>query len=697
MHGLIHVVWKEFIVHQYGHRLWDQALHAEALDESLILQLKQHEDEMTLGMMRACLSAAAANLEDCLEAFGAFFVRFAVRQGWHQWLQGMGNSWQEAAFPTACTAFACDICQEFIQNLNDMHHVLERDFRSARFPVFKSRQAGTSFYLTYSSSRFFPSLAKGIVTEISDALFDVHLELTEISREKTEVTWKVTERPSQRCSPDAGKAEFSSWSFFDFHKVMASLCKTFDCCEQDCKPSAEVVTADNCSEGTNMESPETDRDEMRNQYSTSVSTISMDDSLASQGESLPTLEKIRAKFGTEEHLLMWLGGQSPDTRLELARTLHREVRAGRVASSWYEIGITQYSSFWDPERRDDFYHWSESCQEEAPLQNHQGHSIMMYFQAITHRAPLRFVSHAWGSPQDWHEVMGKKCKYEDVKAAELCIAAKDIAAEYLQDANRWEEVRFWIDKCCIRQNEPEFMAVSIQLIEEFIQLCDGMVVILTWSYLQRLWCVYEWACFLVFHEPHDLVICAESLYRAGTEERFLESVRHFSVRSCQCSDPADRSVLRQKISEYYGCCENFERFLRVSVIAITVRCLAARAARNHLCIGKWISLAEELGLKELAAGLQKAAPQAWRQQAMEEQVSDMQFYIKAQSDTWFAEHMFPILAAERRRAVQRHIFRTMILRKETVRRALSDSNFKQPTLKAGRALRVRHKLAPATA
>ncbi|CAJ1448519.1 unnamed protein product [Effrenium voratum] len=147
-----------------------------------------------------------------------------------------------------------------------------------------------------------------------------------------------------------------------------------------------------------------------------------------------------------------------------------------------------------------------------------------------------------------------------------------------------------------------------------------MVVILTWSYLQRLWCVYEWACFLVFHEPHDLVICAESLYRAGTEERFLESVRHFSVRSCQPG------------SQYYGCCENFERFLRV--IAITVRCLAARAARNHLCIGKWISLAEELGLK-------------------------------AQSDTWFAEHMFPILAAERRRAVQRHIFRTMILRKET--------------------------------
>ncbi|CAE8693488.1 unnamed protein product, partial [Polarella glacialis] len=123
---------------------------------------------------------------------------------------------------------------------------------------------------------------------------------------------------------------------------------------------------------------------------------------------------------------------------------------------------------------------------------------------------------------------------------------------------------FWIDKCCIRQGQPELMKLCILLIEEFIQLCDGMVVIFNWSYLTRLWCVYEWACFLVFHEPEDLTICAGSFYRDSTEALFLEAVRHFSVDACQCSVPADRDILEQKINGYYCSKGHFERFLQIT-------------------------------------------------------------------------------------------------------------------------------------
>lgn len=245
------------------------------------------------------------------------------------------------------------------------------------------------------------------------------------------------------------------------------------------------------------------------------------------------------------------------------------------------------------------------------------------------------------------------------------------------------------------------MSLSIQLIEEFMQLCHGMVVIFTWSYLERLWCVYEWACFLVFHEPHDMVICAESLYRVGTEERFLESVRRFSVEQSQCTDPEDRKVLEQKIKEYYGCCENFERFLRVSVIAIIGRCLAARGARSKTGLCNWVALADDLGFQDLADGLRLADPAAWRQQALDEvetSNTDLQSCIKAQSDAWFADHITPILAAERRRAVQRNVFRSMLLRKNFVRKTLSDTSFKRPTaFHSSRVLGVRQLAsAPAT-
>ncbi|CAE7480924.1 gcy-37, partial [Symbiodinium pilosum] len=120
MHGLIHTVWKEFIEEKYGPEVWRKALQAcDVQDDTEFLEFKQHEDKLTHQVMSASMGVAAISLEASLELFGAYFVQFMVRQGWTQWLQAMGSS-----------------LQEFVQNLNDMHHVLERDFRSACFPIF---------------------------------------------------------------------------------------------------------------------------------------------------------------------------------------------------------------------------------------------------------------------------------------------------------------------------------------------------------------------------------------------------------------------------------------------------------------------------------------------------------------------------------------------------------------------------------
>jgi len=720
MHGLIHTVWKKFIEEHYGPDVWVKALQACGMeDDAEFLEFKQHEDKLTHEVMSASMGAASISLETSLERFGAFFVQFMVRQGWTQWLQAMGSS-----------------LQEFVQNLNDMHHVLERDFRSACFPMFTTARCGEDFLLTYSSSRFVPSLTMGVLREVAATLFDVHVELVKMGGDgKTEITWKVLQTPLRRAGDASRKASAAipGFSWFDLHSVLASVCcNTTDvfsasCCQQDMvMPSEEVVAdeAEHVDPEQSRRSPETSR------TSVCLGSVGEDEDVAgvtpesAQEDSLPSIAKIRQKFQipAASSVLQWLSEQDSDHRLELARMLQRAVPAGRVACHWYELSAHEgeHTSFWKPQlKSEEFYLWSESVRctssrsepEARPLQPLAGHSVVLWYAQQQGWAaadasdeceiPLRFVSHSWWPPQDWHQVMGDKCNYEAIKAAELCIAAKDLSADYLHDASRWEEARFWIDKCCIRQNDQEFMSLSIQLIEEFMQLCDGMVVIFTWSYLERLWCVYEWACFLVFHEPHDLVICAESLYRAGTEERFMESVRRFSVEKSQCTDPQDRTILEQKISEYYGCSENFERFLRVSVIAIIGRCLASRGARNRTGLCNWVALADELGFKDLANGLRLADPDAWRQQALDEvetSKQDLQSCIKAQNDAWFADHISPILAAERRRAVQVNVFRTMLLRKHYVRKALSDTSFKRPTaFHSSRALGVRQLAsAPAT-
>merc|ERR1712046_438559 len=104
----------------------------------------------------------------------------------------------------------------------------------------------------------------------------------------------------------------------------------------------------------------------------------------------------------------------------------------------------------------------------------------------------RFVSHSWFPPSNWKEVMGSQCIYAEMKATELQRAVVD-----LEEGAQKDEfiVTFWIDKCCIPQ-QHDLMTLGVSLIEEFVERCEGMIVVLTWQYFERLWCVFEWATML---------------------------------------------------------------------------------------------------------------------------------------------------------------------------------------------------------
>mmetsp|Transcript_28236 Transcript_28236/g.50959 ORF Transcript_28236/g.50959 Transcript_28236/m.50959 type:complete len:709 (-) Transcript_28236:310-2436(-) len=680
MHGLIHLVFKEFVVAKFGSQTWSKVLRkCSCDDEDSVIEMRQYEDSLTLQIIGAGIEVTGVSFDGGVELFGRFFVGYLAQQGWVAMLTSMGSNFRE-----------------FVQNLNEMHHILERDFRSSIFPFFStSEDESGNLLLSYTSRRFLPSLVRGILGELAAVLFKVKAEFVELSTDKiSRVTWSVkfsqlavageleeTPKP-QRC-----------FGWFQLHEALTSMCRglpgveALTCCSAntaEVEAITEVVAVSLTLPQTAMKREE-DRDvesEASPQRSRSFLQSPMHRSSPGEevqaGNALTSVTMIRHQYGIEptRHLADWLSVLDLDHRLELAEALIRAVPASKVSCQWYELGglaITQ-TSFWDPQLRlSDFYSWSDCWRHEGEERSATSTS--------TSEGPFHFVSHSWWPPQDWHQIMGERCFYADIKAAELCIAAKDLCAEYLHDASRWEEARFWIDKCCIRQGDQEFMSLSIQLIEEFLQLCDGMVVLFSWSYLTRLWCVYEWACFLVFHEPENLVICIDSFYRDSTEDKFLDAVRSFSVDGCQCTDPSDWKILEKKIDEYYGCRENFERFLRVSVIAITARSLAARGARSKLGLTKWVKLAQDLGFEELAKALSVADPSAWRKAALDGEVKmiaqDFQTAIKAQNDIWFAENVAPILAAERRRAVQQKVYQKMQVHRRTVQRALTEHSLKR--------------------
>lgn len=45
-------------------------------------------------------------------------------------------------------------------------------------------------------------------------------------------------------------------------------------------------------------------------------------------------------------------------------------------------------------------------------------------------------------------------------------------------------------EACIAQDHAELKAMSIKLLDNFIAKCDSMCVLFTWTYLERLWCVW---------------------------------------------------------------------------------------------------------------------------------------------------------------------------------------------------------------
>eukprot|EP00438_Fugacium_kawagutii_P019159 Skav219348 [mRNA] locus=scaffold76:379204:381509:- [translate_table: standard] len=168
--------------------------------------------------------------------------------------------------------------------------------------------------------------------------------------------------------------------------------------------------------------------------------------------------------------------------------LLRATPAGRLAATWTDANIDECREFWSSSiGTSSNYALSEDVTEIDV-----------------------FVSHNWLPPSDWEQVMGG-VDYAEIKAATLAVMAKDFAQEHRSGHQEWDQITFWVDKACIAQDHAELKAMSIKLLDNFIAKCDSMCVLFTWTYLERLWCVYEWACVLI-HKPTEKVHLQTELF-----------------------------------------------------------------------------------------------------------------------------------------------------------------------------------------
>jgi hypothetical protein len=229
----------------------------------------------------------------------------------------------------------------------------------------------------------------------------------------------------------------------------------------------------------------------------------------------------------------------------------------------------------------------------------------------------------------------------------------------------WKEVLFWVDKCCIPQGHPLIKEYFSRL-EDFLRRSDGMVVLLTWEYFSRLWCIYEWASFLVYHPAKDVDICADFFLKPATQSLYLRCIANFSVAKANCDVESDRVILQAKILQHFVSVDAFELFAKSTAVALLAKTAARRGGRNQSDYESefvpWIDLAVELDLIGLADALKTACPIAWRSsarawldphhdcigKAARAWLEDLDALIEA----WFDRHVAPELLKIKARCVQ---------------------------------------------
>jgi hypothetical protein len=230
-----------------------------------------------------------------------------------------------------------------------------------------------------------------------------------------------------------------------------------------------------------------------------------------------------------------------------------------------------------------------------------------------------FVSHAWDDDGNAKGMAGL-ATFDDTKALgefgwRKAVAFQNVVrtiAEHAQATSESEPVDknallFWADKTCIPQFDQVLKTACIVRLEFFIRHSRGLVVLLNPRYVRRLWCIYEWACFLCAKHPSTVFINIRSFASDQNRTAYLQAVRIVSVDNCECQVEEDHSILRKKVNTYYKTEALFSTYVQCSMIALVVRDYLSyppmiktkQLYDQH--VTPWIELANELGLSGLHA------------------------------------------------------------------------------------------------
>ena len=692
MHGLVHVVFKSFVVENFGTARWQEILEkAGVVDESAFLALEQQEDELTLTAVTTACEVLAVPVDTALELFGAHFFDFVYDQGnFSRLLHSIG--------PTL---------RDLLSNLNALHHNIERDIPAAIFPHIEIRHDGaptdgqgpTTLYLSYTSVRgsVLAPLLRGLLCRLAEVMFSQHLTFTELDNathargldgpakewaeagklppttHRQRLVWRLQlvdivcndhqDSDDQDVETDNGESTVKSAISSEAPAVVRL---------RSSSPSKFYPRSMSLKKGLGLASRRYPTLLIHSVLASCCSSKMMDAVISPLpvARSSPVQEpapEIRRVFHDKRQRVLEVldlrppssvpsfvktVGSYPDMRAAVAQALFRAAPAAMVSAEWTDFeALRKAREFWSLHSKLGVLYASHSVDAFEGTRGKRSSNQVL------------FVSHCWAKPERWEEVMGPSSDYAETKAAEVCIAAKDMAYATWGDSTRWREINLWVDKCCIpQQYDPQLREYSVHLIEEFIQFSDGLIVQLSWNYFTRLWCVYEWACFLRFHDITDITLCVDPYLREGSFPLLLDAIRTFRLADCDCTEPADRDVVYEKVATYFSCSHAFERLVKFSAISLVARSLVERrhgTSSVFALLKPWADLAKELQFHDLHLALLTVVERVpvWRDEVVREvqkscPTTAVQGSFNMKVASWFSADIKPLVLNQLHGAVK---------------------------------------------
>lgn len=632
MYGHIHIILKDLVLSVAGTAAWQRILEEAGISspgqEAEALDTVVQPDEVTTGLVGATCKVLGLTVDTALHTFGKHFVVFALRSGNAAFLKSQGAT-----------------LHAFLQNVNQMHTYLERDHPDARFPFLESTylpETDTALLVYLSSRPGLASLLIGVVEEIGRRLYglDVTFEAADVPKDLLgeqlanraaawHVVWRNRPGGPQPLEPHVIADEVRQVAFPELHAGLVDFVSIV----------REARFLPGCGSSGKDKLMDSNTRVARNGCSHlcfSRSDAAEEELVVGAAPHAPC-STLRAPARTiEVHLA---GGAS-------GRFSLRAARAEKIAAAWSDCTLRCCRIFW------------ESAQGRA--QDYSLSEDAVHVDA--------FVSHSWAAPENWRLVLGDGIDYADIKSTTLAVVAKDLALR-LHKLKQWGRVTFWVDKACIPQEDQGLKTASISVLEKFISHCDSVCVLFTWSYLERLWCVFEWACLLLQKEPRKVVLANEHFVTEASLPLYIQAVRYFSLKRTRCSIEADREVLERKIDKTYVSRKAFESLVKASAAAFMARSMAFRAGRSTSLHARfftpWVTLAAELQFHELAAALDTCRADEWRKVAMPAEfasreaaeasthraISVSASKYQEQISMWFDEKVAPVLHRLRADAV----------------------------------------------